>query len=349
MSSQAFDVEKFLKKARQSRERANEAAEQIEMELVRFDGENAPVDLSVDWSEETIWASQKQIATLFDNEVNTISEHIAALYSEGELEPEATIRKIEITRREGGRIVSSEIDHYNLDVILSVGYRVSSAKATAFRKWATQTLKRYITDGFALNETRLRSDPSALRDLAAKVRALRSEEITIYEAVRDCFKVASSDYDKNSQKVRSFYAKLQDKFLYAITGKTASELILDRANGGKHNMGIQAFKGKFPTKTEARIGKNYLVSNELYVLHILCEQFLLYAESKAIRGKSMTMDELSKKLDQLLATNEYPVFSGYRDFLKNRAVEHAELEWERFMETVRRGEHLPPASPKPIP
>lgn len=348
MSDQAFDVEKFLKKARQSRERANETAEQIEMELVRFDGENAPVDLSVDWSEETIWASQKQIAALFGKETNTINEHIAALYREGEAEPEATIRKFRVVRLEGGRSVSREIEHYNLDVILSVGYRVSSTKATAFRKWATQTLKRYITDGFALNESRLRNDPNALKDLAAQVRALRSDEINIYEAVRSCFKVAASDYDKSSPKVRSFYAKLQDKFLFAITGKTASELILQRADGHKSNMGIQAFKGKLPTKGEAKVGKNYLGRDELYVLHILCEQFLLYTESKAIRGKSMTMDELGNKLDQLLATNEYPVFSGYRDYLKDRAVAHAELEWERFMESVRRGEHLPPAKPEPI-
>lgn len=134
MSDQTFDVEKFLKKARQSREHANEATAQIEMELVRFDGENTPVDLSVDWSEETIWASQKQIAALFDKDVHTINEHIIALYTEGELEATATIRKFRIVCLEGGRSVTRKNDHYNLDVVLSVGYRVSSAKATAFRK-----------------------------------------------------------------------------------------------------------------------------------------------------------------------------------------------------------------------
>jgi hypothetical protein len=235
------------------------------------------------------------------------------------------------------------VDHYNLDVILSVGYRVSSVKATAFRKWATQTLSRYITDGFALNEARLRNDPLALRDLAAKVRALRSEEIQIYEAVRDCFKVASLDYDKDSPQVRSFYARLQDKFLFAITGKTASELILERADGTKRNMGVTACKGLMPKKPEAKVGKNYLHANEIYVLHILCEQFLLYAESKAIRGQSMTMANLAAKLDQLLETNEYAVFGGYRDFLKDRAMEHAELEWHRWSEAVARGVQLPAA------
>ncbi|MEJ7925990.1 RhuM family protein [Sphingobium sp. AN641] len=206
------------------------------------------------------------------------------------------------------------------------------------------TLKRYITDGFALNESRLRSDPNALRDLAAQVRALRSEEKTIYEAVRDCYKVASIDYDKDSPKVRSFYARLQDKFLFAITGKTASELILDRADAAKHNMGLTSMKGNLPTKADAKTGKNFLHRDEIYVLHILCEQFLLYAESRAIRGKSMTMDDLALKLDELLKTNDYPVFNGYRDYLKDRAMEHAETEWKRFQKMLADGSHLPASS-----
>ena len=340
MNEPAVDIEKFLAKVRRSREKANETASQIEFELVRFNGENAPVDLNVDWSQETVWATRQQIADLFGRDADTIGEHIAKLYAERELDRGATTGKFPVVRLEGGRGVSRELEHFNLDVILSVGYRVSSVKATEFRKWATQTLRRYITDGFALNETRLKNDPGALRDLAAKVRALRSEEIQIYEAVRDCFKVASTDYDKDSPAVRTFYAKLQDKFLFAITGKTASELILIRADADKHNMGVTATKGKFVTKQEAKIGKNYLAKDEIYVLHILCEQFLLYAESKAIRGQSMTMADLAKKLDSLLTTNDYAVFSGYRDFLKDRAMDHAELEYERWKQAVGEGRHL---------
>lgn len=341
MAEQAVDIEKFLKKVRKQREEANATAEQIEFELVRFNGENAAIDFNVDWSHETVWGTQQQIADAFGVGVPAVSKHISNIYEQGELEAEATVSKMEILRLEGGRQVRRQVDHYNLDVILSVGYRVSSVKATEFRKWATQTLRRYITDGFALNEARLRDDPHALRDLAARVRALRSEEITIYEAVRDCFKIAASDYDKDSDKVRSFYARLQDKFLFAITGKTASELILDRADGDKHNMGVTAAKGMFPTKAECKVGKNYLLSDELYVLHILCEQFLLYAESKAIRGQSMNMDELATKLDKLLATNDYPVFAGYRDYLKNRAMDHAEREYARLLDAIKSGKHLP--------
>ncbi len=340
-STPAVDVAKFLAKAKKAREAANEISAQIEMELVRFDGENAHVDLNFDWSHETVWASQRQIADLFGVDNTVVSRHLKNIFDSGELEREATVANFAIVRLEGARNVEREVEHYNLDAILSVGYRVSSAKATEFRKFATQTLRRYITDGFALNESRLRSDPNALRDLAAQVRALRSEEKTIYEAVRDCFKVASIDYDKDSPKVRSFYAKLQDKFLFAITGKTASELILERADAAKRNMGLTTTKGHLPTKQDTTIGKNYLQRDEIYVLHILCEQFLLYAESRAIRGKTMTMESLAQKLDELLKTNDYAVFAGYRDYLKGPAMEHAAKEWKRFQKMLADGTHLP--------
>jgi len=339
----AVDIQKFLARVKRQREAANDLSAQIEFELVRFDGENAAIDFNVDWGHETVWATQRQMAELFGKDVRTVSEQLMGLYRAGEFEPGATIRKFRIVRLEGGRQVSREIEHYNLDVILTVGYRVNGDKAAAFRKWANGVLKNYLIKGYALNEPRLAADPKALRDLAAQVRALRSEEITIYQAVRDCFKIASIDYDANSPVVRTFYAKLQDKFLYAITEKTASELILDRADSSKPNMGVTSPKGTFPTLSEAKVGKNYLAKDELYVLHILCEQFLLYAESKALRGKSMTMEDLGAKLDQLLSTNDYPVFAGYdgRDYLKDRAMEHARREWERLKDLIRTGKHMP--------
>lgn len=339
----AVDIQKFLARVKRQREQANTLSAQIELELVRFDGENAPIDFNVDWALETVWASQRQMAELFGKDVRTIGEHIQTLYASGELDRSATIRKFRIVRLESGRQVSREIEHYNLDVILTVGYRTNGDQASAFRKWANGILKSYLIKGYALNEERLKSDPSALRDLAAQVRALRSEEITIYQAVRDCFKLAATDYDKDALAVRSFYAALQDKFLFAITGLTASELILKRADFAKPNMGVTAPKGRFPTLAEVKVGKNYLNKDELYVLHILCEQFLLYAESKALRGQSMTMAELAAKLDQLLSTNDYPVFAGYagRDYLKDRAMEHATRELERLKKLVKSGEHLP--------
>jgi hypothetical protein len=336
----AVDIDKFLKRIRRVAAAADEASRQGEMELIRFDEGNAAIDFNVDWSSETVWATRRQMADLFGKEPHTISEHLTTLFDSGEFDRESTSRKFRLVQTEGGRAVARDVDHYNLDVILVVGYRVNGPQAANFRKWANSVLKRYITDGFALNDGRLATDPHALRKLAAEVRALRSEEISIYEAVRDCFKLAATDYDKDAPAVRTFYAKLQDKFLYAITGKTASELILDRADAAKHNMGIMATKSDRPTKAEARIGKNYLAREEVYILHILCEQFLLYAESKAIRGKSMTMDELAGKLDALLQTNDYAVFGGYRDYLKDRAMHHAEVEWARFKAALPNGTKL---------
>lgn len=332
----AVDIDKFLKKIRKVTAAANETARQLDLELVRFDGENAHLDFNVDWTQQTVWASQRQMADLFGKDVRTINEHIIGLYGSSEFDREATIRNFRIVRLEGGRSVGRDIEHYNLDVILVIGYRVNGEKAAQFRKWANGVLKRYITDGFALDGERLRQDGAALRALAAEVRALRSEEISIYEAVRDCFKIASTDYDKDDPAVRTFYAKLQDKFLFAITGKIASEIILDRADATKSNMGVVACKKDVPTLQEAKIGKSYLAREEIYILHILCEQFLLYAESKAIRGQSMTMAALSTKLDRLLETNEYAVFTGYgRDYLKDRAMEHAAVEYQRWKAAQR--------------
>lgn len=339
----AIDIKKFLARVKRQREQANALSEQIEFELVRFDGENSAIDFNVDWSQETVWATQRQMSELFGKDIDKIGHHIGELYETDEFDPEATTAKFAVVRLEGSRSVSREIDHYNLDVILTVGYRVNGDKAAAFRKWANGILRNYLIQGYALNEGRLRDDPQALRDLAAQVRALRSEEITIYQAVRDCFKLAATDYDKDAPTVRTFYAKLQDKFLFAITNKTASQLILDRADSSKPNMGVTSPKGNFPTLAEAKVGKSYLAKNELYVLHILCEQFLLYAESKALRGQSMKMDDLAGKLDQLLSTNEYPVFDGYsgRDYLKDRAMEHARREWDRLKALIKSGQHLP--------
>jgi hypothetical protein len=208
----AVDMAKFLAKVKKQREAANELSAQIEMELVRFDGENAHVDLNFDWSHETVWATQKQIADLFGVERSVVTKHVANIFDSGELDTAATRANFALVRLEGGRSVSRDVEHYNLDVILSVGYRVSSVKATEFRKWATQTLRRYITDGFALNETRLRSDPSALRDLAAQVRALRSEEKVIYEAVRDCFP-QKSDHFTQFCRINSYLQLLEKQLL----------------------------------------------------------------------------------------------------------------------------------------
>lgn len=276
----------------------------------------------------SIWATQAQIAETFDTSIPNVSEHLKNIFQVGELDEKSVIRKIRITAKDGKTYNTL---HYNLDAILSVGYRVSSTRATRFRQWATKTLRAYIEQGYILNEALLRQNPDQLNKLAAQVRALRSEEKHVYEKVRECFKISASDYDPSSRQVRSFYALLQDKFHHAVTQMTGSKLILDRANHIDENMGLHSFEGKAPTLREAKVGKNYLTPEELYRLHILSEQFLLYAESTALAGKKMTMESLHNQLDRLLELNEYPVFDGYRDYLKDEAMEHAVSEHKQFL------------------
>lgn len=306
-----------------------EAAQQLELELVQYRLGNQAINFNLDIDHDTVWATQDQIADLYERDKSVVAKHIKAIFDEGELDEKSVMAIFATTASDGKNY---QVQHYNLDMILSVGYRVSSPKATKFRQWATATLKSYIVDGYAINEARLKDSPQALRKLAARIRELRSDEKNIYASVRDCFKEASTDYDSQSKECRSFFALMQDKFLYAVTQSTASQLILGRADRKSANMGIASFAGNQPTVTEAQIGKNYLQTDELYILHILCEQFLLYAESSAIRGKTLTMADLTAKLDSLLSVNDYPVFKGYKDYLRDKAINHAKAEyamWQR--------------------
>lgn len=300
---------------------------ELPLEIIHYETPDCAADFYLDPSNETLWATQQQIANAFGISPSTVRGHLQNIFKEGELDPSAVARQFRATAVDG-RVYNYL--QYSLDAVLSVGYRVSSKRATAFRRWATQTLKDYIVQGFALDEQRLRDDSNSLRDLAARIRALRSDERTIYSAVREVFAVGSNDYESNSSSARSFFAKLQDKFLYAITGNTASELILDRADHQLLNMGLQAMKGERPQMVDVVIGKNYLVPDELYALHILCEQFLLFVESRAIRGQTLTMAELAQKFDELIKLQGHPVFTEYKDYLVQKAKTHAVRELERY-------------------
>jgi hypothetical protein len=235
-------------------------------------------------------------------------------------------------------------------VILAVGFRVSTKQATVFRRWANQTLKQFITVGYVLDHARLANDTEAQQQLAEALRAIRLEERSMYAKVRDVFKESSSDYDPKSQAAKTFFAMAQDKFHYAITGKTASELVLERADASKSNMGLRTVKGDIPTADEAKTGKNYLNTSELRGLENICEQFILFAESKAMRGKRMFMEELSHKLNGLLEVNEYPVLYEYKSYLKTRADTHARLELDRYRARLGPAEQpkqIAPPSAKP--
>ncbi|TBU86776.1 RhuM family protein [Phytopseudomonas dryadis] len=298
---------------------------------VLFADGDADVELRFDPQDQAIWATYQNIADIFGVDYSTIRKHVKNIYEDGELEKSATQAKIALVQIEGGREVIREgVLHFNLDMIISVGYRVNAKRAVKFRQWATRTLTAFVEQGYVINEKALRESPEKLNQLAAAIRALRSEEKQVYAKVRECFKLCSSDYDPNSQQVRSFYALLQDKFHHAVTGMTSSKLILDRASHHVEKMGLQAIRGDIPTFEEAKTGKNYLKSEELYRLHILSEQFMLYAEATALAKRPMTMDSLHSQLDRLLVLNDYPVFSGYEDYIKEEALQHAKQELARY-------------------
>jgi hypothetical protein len=285
--------------------------------------EQSDVALQFDPAENEIWASQAQIAAVFGVIVPTINDHLKSLFRSQELEENVVLRKFRITAADGKAYLTSL---YNLDAIIAVGYSVNSKEATRFRSWSSSIVKAYLEQGYVINDKALRESPEKLNKLAAEIRALRSSEKQVYAKVRECFKVSSSDYDPSARQVRTFYALLQDKFHHAVTGMTGSKLVLDRADHREPKMGLRSLGNESPTVADATTSKNYLREDELYRLHLLSEQFLLYAESTALSGRKMTMKSLHEQLDRLLTLNDYPVFDGYKDYIKEEAVRHAKAE-----------------------
>lgn len=291
-------------------------------EVVQYSvqGEVDPVDFRLDTETESIWATQAQMAKLFETTQQTISYHLANVWRDGELDENNNTKKVGI---DGSK---KPVTVHSLDAIISVGYRVNSLKATRFRQWATSTIKAFIEQGYVINDKALRESPEKLNKLAAEIRALRAGEKNVFAKVRECFKVSASDYEPSSKEIGKFYALLQEKFHHAVTLQTSSKLKLDRANHREKNMGLQTFDGKAPTIKDASVGKNYLYPDELYKLYLLSEQFLLFAESTALAGRNMTMASLHRQLDRLLELNDYPVFEGWKDYLKETAERHVRQE-----------------------
>jgi hypothetical protein len=297
-------------------------------ESVTYNDDGRSVEFRLDPDARTIWATQAQIAALFETTQPNISTHLKNVFDDNELDQTTNIKNVDIAGS------SKPVRLYSLDAVISVGYRVNSRAATRFRQWATAVLRAYIEQGFVINEQMLRKRPDMLNELAAAIRALRGEEKQVFAKVRECFMIGASDYDPSSREMKSFYALLQDKFLHAITTMTASKIIMDRADYLAENMGLVTMGGVAPTVADVTVGKNYLDKTELYRLHLLSEQFLLHAETTALAGRKMTMRSLHDHLDRLLAFNEYPVFDGYKDFLKPQAEEHARRELRYYRERL---------------
>ncbi|MGL4674635.1 MAG: RhuM family protein [Wohlfahrtiimonas sp.] len=299
--------------------------------LIIYTADNQDIDLVFDENTQQVWATAQNIADIFKVDVSTIRKHIQNIYQDEEADENSTSAKIALVQIEGSRRVSRDVLHYNIDIILSVGYRVNSRKAALFRQWATQIFKQYLEQGFVIDRKRLNESPELLNKLAAEIRELRLSEKSIYQSIRDCFKLAASDYE-NNEETRRFYIFLQEKIYYAVTGMTASQLKMDRINHTDKNVGLVHMKGDFPVKKDLESAKNLLSKKELHRMHLLSETFLIFAELAADREIKMTMSMLKDKIDELLRFNEYQIFSGYSDYLKKDAEEHIEREYKQFIE-----------------
>ena len=308
-----------------------------EHEIVLYQIDDNNVCVSVIFKDETFWLSQNGMAELFGVNIPDISKHLSNIYSEGELEKNPTVSKMEIVQNEGGRFVRRKKDYYNLDAIIAVGYRVNSKKATRFRQWATRTLKEYITKGFVLNDEMLKNGKPFGRDyfdeLLEKIREIRASERRAYQKIADVFEQCSYDYDKNSDTTKAFYAFVQNKLHYAVTGKTAAEIIYDRADAEKPTMGLTTWKGAPDGKILKRditIAKNYLSEKELSRLNRLVTMFIDYAELMAEDEVLMSMQDWLDQTNRFLENNRRKVLDDRGRISHDDAIKKAEQEYETF-------------------
>lgn len=293
--------------------------------------------------DETIWLTQKAMSDLFGVEVPAISKHLSNIFLEGELEAEATISKMEIVREEGKRNVKRAIDFYNLDAIISVGYRVNSKRATNFRIWATSVLKEYMIKGFAMDDERLKQGKTAFgkdyfKELLERVRSIRTSERRVWLQITDIFAECSIDYDKNAEVTKEFYAMVQNKFHFAITGKTAAEIIDTSADRTKENMGLTTWKnapkGRI-LKSDVTVGKNYLSEKQIRQLERAVAGYFDYIEDLIEREKTFTMNEFTTSINEFLAFRKYDILEGKGKVSKHQADQKAKREYDEFNKTQK--------------
>lgn len=306
-------------------------------EILLYGDDNGKEFINVVFKDETFWLTQKGMAELFDCSTDNISLHLKNIYADGELEQPATTEKISVVRTEGTREVSRTIEHYNLDAIIAVGYRVNSKKATRFRQWATKTLKEYIQKGFVLNDEMMKNGRPFGRDyfdeLLERIREIRASERRAYQKIADVFEQCSYDYDKNSETTKAFYAFVQNKLHYAVTGKTAAELISQRATLDSPTMGLTTWKGAPDgkiLKSDTLVAKNYLNQKELSRLNRLVTMFIDYAELMAEDEQLMSMQDWLRETDRFLANNRRQVLDGKGHISREAAVKQVSSIYEEF-------------------
>lgn len=302
--------------------------------VIYQDSSNSPA-ISIRLENETLWLTQRQIAELFGVDKSTISRHIANIFSEGELLPHSTIAKIAIVQNEGSREVSREIEHYNLDMIISVGYRVNSKNATKFRQWASKILKEYIIKGFALDDERLKGQSEGYFDeLLERLRDIRSSEAKIYAQVLKIYSTAI-DYDKDDERTIELFKTIQNKLHYSAHGHTASEVIFERVDSDKPHLGLTNFKGKMPTKKESEIAKNYLNKDELEALNRIVSAYFEFAELSAMNREPKTMQEHIDKLNEFLRFSGRAVLDNAGSVSHKKAIEKAHKEYILYKQKTK--------------
>lgn len=314
---------------------------EIQFILYQLPDEEGKVQVVI--KDETIWATQKAMAQLFDVNIPAISKHLKNIFDEGELSPDATVSKMEIVQMEGEREVKRETIFYSLDAIIAVGYRVSSVRATRFRQWATKILNEYIRKGFVLDDERLKQGTAVLgkdyfRELLERVRSIRASERRIWQQITDIYAECSIDYDRQAQTTRDFYAMIQNRFHYAITGQTAAEIIYTNADHTKENMGLTTWKnapeGRI-LKSDVGIAKNYLPEQKIRQLERAVTGFFDYIEDLIERENTFNMEQFSASVNEFLSFRRYKILPDKGHISAQQAKEKAEAEYDIFNRTQR--------------
>ena len=302
----------------------------MENNIILYTDENGKTDISVRFAEEDVWVTQKQLAEVYQTTQQNISLHIENIYNDGELLKEGTHKYFLLVQQEGSRQVKREIEHYNLDVIIAIGYRIQSAVATRFRRWATERLHEYIQKGFSLDDERLKNGRNRyFKELLQRIRDIRSSERNFYQQVTDIYATAT-DYDPRSKITLQFFATVQNKLHYAVHEHTAAELIYERVDSEKPFVGMTNFKGSYVTKDDVKIAKNYLTEKELQRLNLMVSQFLDFAELQALDENPMKMQDWIEALDNQIVMTKRKILENNGKISHEQAIKKAEKEYDLY-------------------
>lgn len=311
-------------------------------EIVIFNGEDGDVNVQIDAVNETIWLTQKGMAQLFGVGIPAISKHLSNIYEEGELEQNATVSKMEIVQKEGEREVRRTAVFYNLDAVVSVGFRVNSKRATKFRIWANRTLKEYLVKGYVLDDKRFTKGQSLtyFKELLGRIRKIRISERVFYQQIKDIYRL-SADYDKDDEKTIKFFAAIQNKLIWAVSGHTAAELIYMRANAELPMMGLTSTEDEGVVKaSDVGVGKNYLNEEEIENLKYIVDQYLSFAEAQAYNHVPMMMDDWEKSLNVILTMNRKDILETKGTVRMELAKKRARLVYKEYKEKMKDQERI---------